>query len=142
MTQAQEDLAARVEKLEQGVEVAANLAKEVQALRVEVENWEAWANAAVADLQLGLTRLRIGAGGSVSFLDRSWVERADREQKEAAEKHRLQTERLQDMHLFGLGRRWSVARLNYELRTLLDRDEWKLDGDAWLAWLERHSADA
>ena len=76
------------------------------------------------------------------FFDRSWVERADREQKEAAEKHRLQTERLQDMHLFGLGRRWSVARLNYELRTLLDRDEWKLDGDAWLAWLERHSADA
>lgn len=142
MTQAQEDLAARVEKLEQGVEVAANLAKEVQALRVEVENWEAWANAAVADLQLGLTRLGIGAGRSVSFLDRSWVERADREQKEAAEKHRLQTERLQDMHLFGLGRRWSVARLNYELRTLLDHDEWKLDGDAWLAWLERHSADA
>jgi hypothetical protein len=68
MTQAQEDLAARVEKLEQGVEVAANLAKEMQALRVEVENREAWSNAAVADLQLGLTRLRIGAGGSVSFL--------------------------------------------------------------------------
>ena len=68
MTQAQEDLAARVEKLEQGVEVAANLAKEMQALRVEVENWEAWSNTAVADLQLGLTRLRIGAGGSVSFL--------------------------------------------------------------------------
>lgn len=42
MTQAQEDLAARVEKLEQGVEVAANLAKEMQALRVEVENREAW----------------------------------------------------------------------------------------------------
>ena len=37
MPQAQEDLVARVEKLEQGVEVAANLAKEVQALRVEVK---------------------------------------------------------------------------------------------------------